>query len=320
MRYSLRPGSRRRGSVLAGVLAVLLVVGVLVIGRYAGPASSELPEPFAPSSSWRTPVSPDPALDPNSAAMIAGVQTPPAFYASMLEFGIPIYQAGPDTPRYTVTCSETNWGPCPFDGIEVPVPDGARPHTGSDGAMVVVDEGSGLSYEFWQARQENGSWTTTFGAINEVAGSGWGGAATGSGASRLAGVVRLDEVARGDIPHALALQTDNVCAGAVRPPALKTDGSSTRPDCLPEGARLQLDPALDLDSLNLTPAERMIATAMQRYGGYIVDVGGTALSFSLQLDPQAGGENIGQIYQDAGFRWDYDALDGVPWDRLRVLQ
>ncbi len=42
-----------------------------------------------------------------------------------------------------------------------------------------------------------------------------------------------------------------------RPPALKTDGDSRRADCLPEGARLQLDPALDLGSLpGLTPGER----------------------------------------------------------------
>lgn len=309
-----------RPVTIVGAIVLLLVAGGVFVKKFTVAAAPAIPEPFTLSSPWRIPVPAAPVVDPDSAAMIAGVQSPPGLVANLLEFGIPIYTAAPDTPRYTVTCTEKSWGPCPFDGITVPIPDGARPHTGTDGAMVVVDESQGRSYEFWQAHHDDETWSTTFGAINPLGGSGWGGASTGSGASRLGGVVRMSEVAAGDIGHALALQTNNACASVFRAPATKTDGGSTRPDCLPEGARLQLDPAVDLDSLDLTPAERMVAVAMQRYGGYVVDVSGTALSFSLELDPAAGGEDIGRVYTNAGFRWDYDNLAGVPWERLRVIE
>ena len=45
------------------------------------------------------------------------------------------------------------------------------------------------------------------------------------------------------------VQSDTVCAGVFRAPAIKTDGDSTRPDCLPDGARLQLDPAIDVSKI-----------------------------------------------------------------------
>jgi hypothetical protein len=130
--------------------------------------------------------------------------------------------------------------------------------------------------------------------------------------------VRTTEIAAGEIPHALALQSNNACP-TFRPPALKSDGTSTRPDCIPEGARLQLDPSLDLESLNLKPGELAVARAMQRYGGYLMDVADTSLSVSFELDRATPGE-LGQTYSEAGFRWDYDAMENVPWDKLRVLK
>ena len=44
------------------------------------------------------------------------------------------------TPRHLVSCLPTTWRHCPFDGVDGPIPGGARPHTESDGAMVVMDE------------------------------------------------------------------------------------------------------------------------------------------------------------------------------------
>jgi hypothetical protein len=29
---------------------------------------------------------------------------------------------------------------------------------------------------------------------------------------------------------------------------------------------------------------------------------------------------LGRTYKDAGFRWDYDAMENIPWNKLRVLK
>jgi hypothetical protein len=277
-----------------------------------------LASPFGDSSPWRQAIPSNAPLDPNSAAMISGVQADRALHANLVEYGIPIYAANRDTPTHAVSCTQVSYGICPFAGWPVAIPDGAKPNSGSDGVLVTVEEDSGIIFEFWRATHDGDKWTTAFAGINSLRGSGWGGAATGSGASRLAGVVRVDEIAAGEIPHALALQSSNACS-TFRPPALKSDGNSTRPDCIPEGARLQLDPSLDLDALNLKPGELAVARAMQRYGGYLMDVADASLSASFELDRETPDE-LGKTYSDAGFRWDYDAMENVPWDKLRVLK
>lgn len=254
--------------------------------------------------------------------MVARISRDNALYANLVAFGVPVYTATSTTPRYTVTCTVTNWGPCPFKGLQVPIPTGAKPSPGSDGAMVVVDEAAQRTYEFWQGRLIGGTWTAGWGAVHNLAGSGWGGtgAGTASGASRLGGVIRIAEIAAGEIPHALALQTDNPCRTVFRPPAIKTDGGSDRADCIPEGARVRLDPAVDLEALNLAPAVRAVGRALQTYGAYIVDNGGSPLSVSFETVPGATAASIGSIYQQAGLRWDYDGLPGLPYNRLQVLE
>lgn len=300
--------------------AALIAVMVLVAGLLAGRAllAPEAPAAvFAADSPWRQPIAERPAVDPKSREMIAAVTAPPALNANLIEFAIPIYTVGADTPTHAVSCAEP-WGVCPFAGWPVPIPDGAAPHTGSDGAMVTVDESRATAFEFWRAADSDGRWSASWGAVNSLLGSGWGGESTGSGASRLGGVIRLAEIAAGVIPHALALQSNNACS-SFRPPALKSDGRSERPDCMPEGTRLQLDPDLDLSALKLSRGALAVATAMQRYGGFVMDVAATPLSVSFELDTTAEPGRLGETYRKAGFRWDYDAMETIPWERLRVL-
>lgn len=307
---------RLRSPALAAALAV---VGLSTAAACTPPEPDVTSaSPFAGTSPWRQPIPDDARIDPQSAAMIAAVQPQRALNANLVEFGIPIVSADSDTPTYSVSCSRVDYGICPFAGWPVPIPDGAAPNSGSDGVLVSVDESAGVIFEFWRAARSGDTWTTAFGAVNSLRGSGWGGAATGSGASRLGGVVRIHEIADGEINHALALQSNNACP-TFRPPALKSDGTSSSPECIPEGARLQLDPALDLSTLDLQPGELAVATAMQRYGGYLMDVSDAPLSVSFELDRDAAVGELGQTYSDAGFRWDYDAMENVPWERLRVL-
>lgn len=314
----------------AAIAALLVAVASSAIGS-AGPLSADTarptesilvgPAPFAPNSPFNTRVPADATVDAKSPSMIAWAARDNAMYANVGEFGIPIYTASSSSAEKTVTvrCTITDWGPCPFDGYQIPIPVDAEPAPGSDGAMVIVDTATRRVYEMWQAKASGRIWTASFGAVGDLDGWGWGGAGTGAGASRLGGVIRMAEVADGLIPHALAIQIDNACGGDFRAPAVKTDGRSSRPDCIPEGARLRLDPSVNLAALPLTPIERTVGRALQDYGAFVVDQGGAALSVSFELDPQAKGSGIGTTYQRAGLQRDYDGMSGLPYSRLQVL-
>lgn len=287
----------------------------------AGPATVIPWRPFAATSPFNVPVVASPVLDPNSGAMVARVARDGMGYANLVEYGIPVFEASSSTPQSTVRCTIAEWGPCPFGDAPRAIPAAARPSAGSDGAMVVLDRGTGTVDEYWQATPAAAGWTASWGAINPLAGSGWGGGSTGAGASRLAGVVRVAEIQAGTIPHALVVQSDTVCAGTVRAPALKTDGDSTRPDCIPEGARLQLDPAIDVTTIpGITPGELAVARALQVYGAYLIDRAGASLAVSFEVAPDASGAGPGAVYEQAGFGWDYDGMPHIPWGELRVLQ
>jgi hypothetical protein len=182
--------------------------------------------------------------------------------------------------------------------------------------MVVIDSSTHTAYEFWQARQSGGTWVTSWGGTVDIAGPGTPGVAVGSNISRLAGVVRTAEIAQGRIDHALVFSTNNACSGVYRYPAGKTDGRSSRMDCIPHGARIQLDPTLDVATMpGLTKAERSVAKALQTYGAYSMDSGGANMAFIFE-DPSGRADP----YPAAGLSFDYIGMDGIPWSKLRVLR
>lgn len=301
--------------------AVLLVLVLLHQDSRPGPAQTLGARPFADSSPFNVAIAPGAPVDPGSAAMIARATRSRSVVVNLYSYGVPVYQARTDDPTYEVSCSqEAEWGPCPLSEGRRRIPADATPSSGTDGAMVVLQTDGSID-EYWQARRAGSTWTASYGAINPIDGSGWGGESTGSGASRLAGVVRVAEIQNQVIDHALALQSDNVCVDVFRPPALKTDGTSERPDCLPEGARLQLDPTISVADLpGLTSAERTVARAMQVYGGYVMDRSGSPLSTSFEIALDANPVSPGSVYRTAGLRGDYSRMSHVPWDRMRVLE
>ena len=61
-----------------------------------------------------------------------------------------------------------------------------------------------------------------------------------------------------------------------------------------------------------------VATAMQRYGGYVMDVAGTTMSASFELDTGAAPGSLGKVYQDAASAGTTTPWAG-PWQKLRVL-
>ena len=102
-----------------------------------------------------------------------------------------------------------------------------------------------------------------------VRSAGWGASATSL--SIAGGLITLEDLEKGQINHALAIAIPNARGGVYASPAQRTDGYSTEPLSLPEGAHLRLDPNLDLASLHLPRLTLMIAEAAQRYGIVVRD-------------------------------------------------
>ncbi|CAM3983230.1 hypothetical protein [Smaragdicoccus niigatensis] len=302
-----------KAMIIAAVFAAVVVVAgaTVFLVRFVGNSHVE--------NTFTRPIPVGAAIDPQSSAMIAQLTASDNVVNALLrEYAIPVYDASPSTPRVKVVCTTPQWE-CPFKKTTVPIPTDAQPSPGADAVMVIVDRAAGKSYELWHAKPTASGWEVGYGSILDLGGSGWGGGATGAGASLLSGIVRTSEIANGNIPHALALTTNAACSSTFRPPATKADGTSTSPNCIPMGTHIQLDPSIDLDALNLKPGIRMVARAFQVYGGFVVGVGSQPLGIRFEHDPQARLDSMGLVYQRAGLDFDYLKFGGIPWGRLRVL-
>jgi hypothetical protein len=77
-------------------------------------------------------------------------------------------------------------------------------------------------------------------------------------------------------------------------PMTGSDGTVTDPSvgAPPEGLRLRIDPSVDLHRLGLHPQALVIAQALQKYGAYLGDSGGTT---ALKLEDTRA-EGRGQLW------------------------
>jgi hypothetical protein len=216
---------------------------------------------YSPDSPWNQPIPDGAPLDPNSRAMVEqlvhDVETgnPPTL--SVREWSVTVYVADEATPRTDV---ELTAGWSPYAALtDVPIPAGALPDPAGDGHLTVIDLSTGYEYDFWQAEQrDNGTWRASWGNRIPLDGDGvypHGMGARGSGFASLAGMIWPEEFAQGHIDHALLLSMPSAARGGPVWPATESDGRSRSDGAIPEGARLQLDPALDLDEFEMRPYE-----------------------------------------------------------------
>lgn len=318
----------RHWSIVAYIimLALLLPMTIFLIkqeqrlnSKASTGFSATAGRPFSDASPWNTPILSSINVDPNSDAIVAKLATG-LHTAGIKEFGVPIYFADASTPKVSITCIQTG-GTCGLAGQQVPIPAAAQPSTGTDGNLVVVDIAANKSYEFYQYKNDRA--TTTWGGTFALDGDGIGNAqnwAVNAGLSRLAGVVRTYEIQAGKIDHALVFST-SFCLGPAngtnfRAPAIRTNGMYTGADGIPLGARIQLDPTVNLDTLpGITAGEKTVGKALQQYGAYAVDCGKDPMSFAFE-DP-AGKPDP---YAAAGITQDHFDMNHLPWNTMRVLQ
>ncbi len=159
------------------------------------------------------------------------------------------------------------------------------------------------------------------GAVQEQAN--WGAAATGLPLA--AGLITREDVDRGSIDHALAIGLSNrsgssiIRAGSFASPAQRSDGRSDDPNSIPEGARLRLDPSLDIASLPLSPFARMLAEAAQRYGMIVQDGSRSTVVYAEDPSP-AVRDGQANFYEAQLGKNVSRAVREFPWAELEVVQ
>jgi hypothetical protein len=185
-------------------------------------------------------------------------------------------------------------------------------------------------WELFKAEKRADGWHASFGgAMANVSASpgyytadSWPGAGTFWGATATslpaaAGMMRIDELQAGAISHALAIGIPFALPRVYAWPAQRTDGTSTDPNAIPEGARFRIDPAVNLDAMNLPPLTRTIAKAVQRYGMIVRDQTAHAVTFYAE-DPTPTGRNpYAALY---GGRYPIDLLASFPWAQLQLVK
>ena len=264
---------------------------VRVISGDGRTTTANAPRFYDASSPWNTLIPGAPSIDPASAAMAQVVYTAAqsgGFLIAVKKWTWPIYLADSTTPKYSIGLT-ASWAPAKsMSGV--PIPANASADPSGDGHMIVVDSSTNCEYDFWQAvKQADGQWTASWANTTASNGSGWyagGYSATGSGTGGGGGLILPQELNAGVIPHALGFAFPLTKAGGPVLPATESDGKSTAAGAIPEGARLQLDPGLDLTTLGLNSYEMTIGKALQQYGMFLMDSNGGGVSFAAQ-NPQS---------------------------------
>lgn len=107
--------------------------------------------------------------------------------------------------------------------------------------MVIIDMDRGCEYDFWQAKRGLfGGWQASWANTISIESNGIfpkGMSARGSGFVLPAGMIWPQELQKGVIEHALVFSYEHTKEGGPVAPAIESDGTSTREDAIPEGAR-----------------------------------------------------------------------------------
>lgn len=316
-------------------------------GRFQG-------RPYFPEADWLwRPIPATPVTDANSATWAGYLSTPGTQHiCDIIEYGVALRGPGGSTgspvtaatPRYDVTFRQAtggggdNWGPDPHSqNMAIPddvvVPGTALGETVYDGHVATADPGRGLVHSIWRGKDNGAAWAAWWGRQTPLYGDGResgaasSGSSTGARLSRYAGVIRASEMTAAaaagyrSLDHALFFSTD-IASSSVRYPASVGDGAngSGAATPIPEGARVQLDPTINVDALvGITTWERIIGKTLQRYGAYVGDNGGARMAFVFEYLGEGPTPNQPYINVYPGI-FDYFNMTHIPWTSLRVLR
>jgi hypothetical protein len=188
--------------------------------------------------------------------------------------GIPFITVSGSQTKYPATfeySGESDPGPYATP-LNAPIEGGSG--SSGDRHVISVDTDNCILYEMWSSYPQASSWNAGSGAIMNLTSdalrpSGWT-SADAAGLPVFPGLVRYDEVASGQINHALRFtvpQTQNTFLW----PARHFASSLTGYQYPPMGARFRL--RADFDISHFSPMNQVILTALKKYGMILADNG-----------------------------------------------
>ena len=237
--------------------------------------------PFPSNNLWNQDVS-SAAVDPNSASLISfigtGIGLHPDFGSGEYNgsiIGIP-YEVvdatqGPVSVNFTAYGDESDPGPMP---IPLNAPIEGDPNPSGDQHVLVLDNANCWLYELYNASPSGTSWNAGSAAVWDLTADEqrpytWT-SADAAGLPIFPGLARYDEVAAGEINHALRFTLQSSRAAFV-PPASHWAANSTNTYAAPMGMRLRLKASFDISGFS--PANQVILAALKKYGMIMADNG-----------------------------------------------
>jgi len=254
-------------------------------------------------------------VDPESDAYVGSIGNEiglhPDFGSGLWEggpIGIPFTEVDRATPRAQVAfdyADESDPGPYPIPA-QPPIEGG--PESDGDRHILLWDRGGCRLYELYAAYpQSDGSWQAGSGAIYDLAGydlrpQGWT-SADAAGLPILPGLVRYEEVAAGEIRHALRFTAPDTRRTYVWPARhFASDLEDPRLPAMGQRFRLRSD----VDLASFSPEVRVILRALQVYGMMLADNGS---AWYLNGAPDERWDNDVLHEMDRIQGWQFEAVD-----------
>ena len=272
--------------------------------------------PVLPANNiWNTPVDTLPVLS-NSTSMVNTIGATRGFHA---DFGSGTWDGGPiGIPFITVSGSQTKYpasflyadesDPGPYAvPLNAPI-EGGSASTG-DRHAIAVDIDNCILYELYRAFPGSGDWTADAGAIfdlrsNALRPSTWT-SADAAGLPITPGLVTFDEVASGEITHAVRFTVPQTRREFVWP-ARHYASSLTGSQYPRMGERFRLKASFNISTF--PPDVQVILRAMKKYGIILAD-NGSAWFISGQPDPRWNNTNLQTFSQLLGSN--FEAVDAT---------
>jgi hypothetical protein len=296
---------------------------------------------FSPTGPWNTPLPANVPLAPNSAAIVANIEqdeqdTNGLWGLNTDTYSTPIFYVGRNTPVQNWTYSDCQNLPQLAKVIapslkDVPTPENLIVSQGTDESTTIYQPSTGTYWDFWRAQKDaSGHWSACWGGKIKHYSKNPGIfknplGASASGLPLGAFTIRISELRRGYIDHAINLVVPRTQANCFSWPANRDDGNTVGSDIPCEGQRLRLNPSFNVSTL-YSPAAQAIARAMQKYGLIITDHGGAVVTYAEDPRPYEaahGGVNPYPALMDPDHLlpdgdWAY-VLTQIPIDQLQAL-